>query len=292
MTSRFSVEELSGPIVQTVLRDAEAGSEVRIAQSRGALATRFFDGKRELLFLDEPSFLDTTKNVRGGIPVLFPSPGKLENDRWARDGKSGSLKQHGFARNTGWKFVGTQTNDHAALTLHLESSTETLANYPWPFAVDLTFSLLKNVLRIEIKVANTGTEPMPYGFGFHPYFLADFQEKEEASIDTNATRAWDNVEKRERPIAGSKGIQLGGPEVDLHLIDHNRTDSALTLPSGKISLKGSDAFQRWVIWTQPGKDFICLEPWTGPGNGLNSGEGLRTLAPGKDETLWLEIFSD
>jgi galactose mutarotase-like enzyme len=84
----------------------------------------------------------------------------------------------------------------------------------------------------------------------------------------------------------------GRRSVDLHLIDHNRSDSALTLPSGKISLKGSDAFQRWVIWTQPGKDFICLEPWTGPGNGLNTGEGLRTLAPGADERMSVEIRGD
>jgi galactose mutarotase-like enzyme len=129
---------------------------------------------------------------------------------------------------------------------------------------------------------------MPYVFGFHPYFFAPFTEKAQARIDTQATRAWDNVEKRERSL---DGIALGGGEVDLHLIDHNKTSSALRLPSGTVEVLGSDAFVRWVIWTLPGKEFICLEPWTGPGDALNTGVGLRNLAPGADERMSVEIRS-
>ena len=286
MNPRFSVETLPGAIDQLVLRDLGVGSEVRVAPARGALATRFFDGARELLFLNRESFLDLGKNVRGGIPVLFPTPGKLDGDAWARAGQSGRLKQHGFARNASWTRVRSADAERAEMTLALASTPETLRDYPWPFAVELTFALRERTLRLEIRVVNQGTEPMPYGFGFHPYFLAPLAEKAQARIDTRATRAWDNVAKVERALGE---LALGGAEVDLHLLDHDATSSALHLPGGSVAVKGSAAFVRWVIWTLPGKEFICLEPWTCPGNALNSGAGLRTLAPGAAEELWLEI---
>ncbi len=284
---QFSIEEIhDGPIPELALRDDDA--EVTVAPSRGALVTRFFDGTREILYLDRASFLDTSKNVRGGIPVLFPSPGKLENDRWSRNGKSGALKQHGFARNAAWKVAQTDVSTRAQATLALDSSEETRKEYPFDFRVELTFSLRAPTLRIGITVENKSAEPMPYGFGFHPYFLAPLAEKSAAHIETTATRAWDNVEKRERPLGK---IQLGGPEQDLHLLDHPNTSSALHLPRGAVAVDGSPQFKRWVIWTLPEKEFICLEPWTCPGNALNTGEGLRTLAPGLSDSLWVEIRS-
>ncbi len=287
--SQFSLDELNdGPIPLLALRDDEAESEVVLAPSRGALVTRFFDGTRELLYLDQASFLDTSKNVRGGVPVLFPSPGKLENDHWSRGGKGGALKQHGFARNAAWKVVQTDVSSRAQATLSLESGEETRKDYPFDFRVELTWSLRGGTLRAGITVANTGDEPMPYGFGFHPYFLAPLGEKAGARIDTSATRVWDNVEKRERPLGR---LYLGGPEQDLHLLDHPATSSALHLPRGTVAVDGSPQFKRWVIWTLPEKEFICLEPWTCPGNALNTGEGLRALAPGMSDSLWVEIRS-
>jgi galactose mutarotase-like enzyme len=44
-----------------------------------------------------------------------------------------------------------------------------------------------------------------------------------------------------------------------------------------------------VIWTLPGKDFVCLEPWTAPANALNSGESLLIVPPGAHRDLWTEI---
>ncbi len=82
------------------LSDDEAGSAVTIVPGRGAIITRFRVGERELLYLDESTLRDPAKNVRGGIPLLFPSPGRLTGDRFERDGRSGSMKQHGFARDS------------------------------------------------------------------------------------------------------------------------------------------------------------------------------------------------
>ncbi|HEY8537391.1 MAG TPA: hypothetical protein VIL28_00910 [Steroidobacteraceae bacterium] len=57
--------------------------ETTIAPHRGAIVTSLRIDGRELLYFDEATFNDPAKNVRGGIPLLFPTPGKLENDRWS-----------------------------------------------------------------------------------------------------------------------------------------------------------------------------------------------------------------
>ena len=55
----------------------DEGSRAEIVPERGALVSRFIVEGEPILFLDESTLADPTKNVRGGIPVLFPAPGVL-----------------------------------------------------------------------------------------------------------------------------------------------------------------------------------------------------------------------
>lgn len=261
--------------------DPVSGSAVTIAPERGALVTSFRVGDRELLYLDAATLVDSTKNVRGGIPVLFPSPGKLEGDSWQRQGQSGALKQHGFARNLPWTVVETET---AVLSLVLTSNEQTLLQYPWHFTAILKFTLSAAKLRITMKIKNRSESAMPFGLGYHPYF--QIADKGRANIDTSATRAFDNVTKRIVPFSG---FDLTRDEVDLHLLDHGSDASAVHFAGGCIAVSASQDFKRWVVWTLAGKDFVCLEPWTSPGNALNSGDGLITLAAGQIHESWIEL---
>ena len=56
------------------LTDGDAAATV--VPERGGLVTRFAVGARELLYLDPATLADPTKNVRGGVPVLFPFAGR------------------------------------------------------------------------------------------------------------------------------------------------------------------------------------------------------------------------
>ena len=62
-------------------------------------------------------------------------------------------------------------------------------------------------------------------------------------------------------------------------------------PAGTVQLRGSAEYTHWVVWTLAGRDFVCLEPWTCPGNALNTGDGLLVLAPGEARALSLEIIA-
>lgn len=265
------------------LTDGQTDSSVVIAPHRGAIVTSFCVKACELLYLDAATFDDPTKNVRGGIPVLFPSPGKLDGDRFRSNGREGAMKQHGFARTLPWTVAAEPTPSTA--TLALESNEATLSQYPWRFRAELEFVLQATRLRITTRVQNTDDAPMPCGMGFHPYFQV--LDKTQARIDTDASLAFDNVTKKTQLFSG---FDLTEPEVDLHLLDHRRPSSTLHLGDGSsIDVRASPEFALWVVWTLAGKDFVCLEPWTSPANALNNGDRLLTVAPGQARELWMEI---
>lgn len=263
------------------IADVASGSAVTIAPQRGALVTSFRVGDRELLYLDAATFVDPAKNVRGGVPVLFPTPGKLEGDVWQHQGNRGALPQHGFARNLPWTLVSNTTS---SLTLELRSTQQTLTHYPWNFTVVANFTVQGTRLRITMTITNRSTSHMPFGLGYHPYF--QMTDKKAARIDTSATRAFDNVSKHEVAFTG---FDLTRKEVDLHLLDHGSQSACLHCADASIEVAASPDFKRWVVWTLAGKAFVCLEPWTSPGNALNSGDELVSLAPGQVHESWMEI---
>jgi galactose mutarotase-like enzyme len=269
------------------LADADARSAVAIVPARGAITTRFRVGERELLYLDASTLGDPARNVRGGIPVLFPSPGPLTADRFARGGRSGSMKQHGFARTMAWETRSVGVTDAAQATLVLRSDDATRAQYPFDFLVAITFSLLGARLRLDVSVENTGDAALPFAFGLHPYFLVADADKARVKIATRATRAYDNVTKRVIPF---HGFDLTAPEVDLHLIDHGNSRSELAWGDGtRVAIRASPELTHWVVWTLGGRDFVCVEPWTAPADALNTGEALIEVPPKASRAVWVEI---
>jgi galactose mutarotase-like enzyme len=264
-------------MTDSLLTLSHDGTSAAIAPQRGAIVTSFRVQDRELLYLDQATFDDRSKNVRGGIPLLFPSPGKLLDDRW----KHGQMKQHGFARNVAWT-VAAQTESQA--TLLLGASEETLRGFPWKFTARLTYTIAPSTLTLSFDIANEDSTPMPFAFGLHPYFVV--HDKAHARIPTKATRAYDNVAKTIVPFGGFEFTQR---EVDLHLVDHGSAAAMLDLGDVTIAIDCSPELTRWVVWTLPGKDFICLEPWSAPGNALNTGEGLIVVPPGERHEMTVKF---
>jgi galactose mutarotase-like enzyme len=270
-------------VKELTLRDDESGAVATVAPERGGIVTGFDIRERRVLFMDRETLRDPAKNVRGGLPVLFPSPGKLDEDAWAYAGRQGSMNQHGFARNMPWQVTELSAN---AVALRLTGNESTLAQYPWDFTIEHMISVRGWSLRLEQTVLNRSASTLPFGFGFHPYFFVPQAEKGETTIATRATRAFDNVKKQTVAI---QGIDLTKDEVDLHLLDHGSSSSELRSPLGGVELKASPEYTHWVVWTLAGRDFVCLEPWTCPGNALNTKEHLMLLEPGQSRSLWLEI---
>ena len=267
------------------LRDTDAGSVAVIAPARGALVRSFSVGGRELLYLDENTFADPAKNVRGGVPVLFPAPGRLRDDVWQRHGRRGEMKQHGFARSEPWSEVERNIADAANVVLALQSHSGLHAQFPWQFAARLGISLRGAILRIRFELTNLDDAPLPYALGFHPYFAVS--DKVGATIPTKASAAYNNRKKALEPFTG---FHLTADELDLHLQDHGSDHCDMLLSNGSgIRVRASAAFTRWVVWTLGEQPFVCVEPWTAGADALNTGELLLHLPPNETAAHWMEI---
>lgn len=234
-------------------------SSATVVPERGGLVTGFVVDGEPLLFLEAATLDDVTKNVRGGVPVLFPFPGKPP--------PGVALKQHGFARLEKWDVVSATASQ---LVCRL-AAQPIIPAFPYDFVLTQTVSLTPGALTLAFEIENRGDVPMPLHFGLHPYFAV--ADKQAARVETNATRAFDQRAGTTGPVPA---LDFGGDGLDVHLLDHRGGRTVLHRGAARpISLKWSEGFTTLVLWTLPGKPFICVEPWTAPAGTY----GQQTLKP-------------
>ena len=283
----FSISVNQNQYVTYTLSDESASSRLEVVPERGGIVTRWSIQGQELFYLDQERFTHPELSVRGGNPILFPICGNLPDDVYAYDGKSYSLKQHGFARNLPWEVVEQSTESSSKLTISLKSNDETLAVYPFEFQVKFVYELEGKTLKIHQEYINQSDKVMPLSFGFHPYFLVPDKEKLSLDIPASTYQAKDSTE-----VVSYKGsFDFNEDEIDVALKPLNGSSASITDSSRslKINLKWSDDFSTIVFWTVKGKDFVCLEPWSAPRNALNTAENLTELQPGASCEALVEI---
>jgi galactose mutarotase-like enzyme len=280
---RYEVIQTEDPLETHLLVDHEAKARVVLAPARGGMVTRFIVGDTNVLYLDADTLRDPTKNVRGGIPVLFPIAGRLADDKYQVDGVTYTMKQHGFARGLPWAIVDQATDGGARLGLALTPNHVTRPQFPFDFRLAITYVLSEGRLTVQMRVTNPGGRPLPVHPGLHPYFQLADRNKRTARVLTDATQAFDN--RTGSTVALREPIDLAGDVVDLHVLDHWPRTVRLTRPEDRdleLSLGVPDRVL--VVWTERGRDFVCVEPWAAQRNAMNEGRALVIPPGGSYET--------
>ena len=262
------------------LTDTVAESEIDVVPERGGIILAWRIGGKDIFYLDKERFTNPELSIRGGNPILFPICGNLPDNVYRHNNKEYALKQHGFARNLPWEVAEEETKgDRAAITLALYSNDETLAAFPFEFQVSFTYQLAGNSIEIIQRYTNTGSEPMPFSTGFHPYFYAS--DKAQLQFQIPSSEYWDQKNHTTHSFTGSFDFELD--EIDVAFGDLTAQSASVIDPSRQLELivEYDDAYSYLVFWTLKGKDYYCLEPWSAPRNALNSGKNLMVLAPGE-----------
>lgn len=243
-------------------------TRARIAPTRGGIVTSLVVDSTELLYLDRESFNDPARNVRGGIPLLYPFCGLLENNHFAAAGTT--MPQHGFARNQPWKVLKHSAD---SLELEMESSAQIRAVFPYAFTLRKKITLSPRGLRIALTTQNESDLAMPLSPGWHPYFPCAPEDKERVS---------GNVPGMEPGCIRDSGTDGGLPAPGDGRV-------AFQIPGlGELRLSFSPEMRHLQLWTLPGKPFVCIEPFHGPPNTINTPRALM-VAPGESTVLWMEI---
>lgn len=281
----YKIETIPGAITQYKIQ-GEEGNYFKIAPERGGIVTEFCAQGKSVLWMDWDTFYDTSRYVWGGIPVLFPNCGALKDDTVVFGGTSYQLPLHGFARNLPWQVVDTvATEGSASITLQLQSSEITLAQYPFAFTLGCTYQLEGSKLNIYISCQNRSSEPMPVQLGFHTYFEVN-GKGEALHYETPCTRYLDLADNLEKDFASLP--PLTNDQTGKFLLDARGsiafTDSERGL---KTSIQCQKEFPLLLLWAGDGEKF-CIEPWTGPLGAQNTKEGLVYITTGE---TWQTGFS-
>jgi len=259
------------PYPHWLFTDPATGDRLRLVPERGGLITSWESGGRERLYFDQERFADPALSVRGGIPVLFPICGGLPDH---------PLPQHGFARGRPWTIAPLEGGD-SGVRLQLKDSPATLALFPHPFALTLEVRLWPAALEIEAVVENTGAESLPFCFGLHPYFQVSSLAA--VGIEGLPERVLDQVSGEqvtaaERLAVLASGVDLlAEPAGPVRLVDAAAGEVITLEPTAPLDLT--------VVWTDPPRSMVCLEPWSAPRGALLSGDRLLRLAPGETHRL-------
>ena len=274
------------PKDRIMIRIEQGSCQASISPQRGAIVTSLKVHGEELLYLDQATFDDPTKNVRGGIPVLFPICGPLPETKYDWGGSSFSMKQHGFAREQEWKVV-EQNPDR--LVLELTDSEVTRAQYPFSFCYRLIFQALSEGLKIGQTIKNLGDEAMPLQFGFHPYFLVG--DKEALELTLPVTRYSDNKSEARGDFPG---FDFSSEEIDWAFPEPTASEAGFQDPSRNLRIKLSydEIYQVLVFWTLKGSPFVCLEPWSSSRLAFPLGPDLHHLAAGETLRASMRVAAD
>ena len=262
-----------------------SGIRAVILPEKGATVISLSRDNREFLYRD-PENLASPERPRCGIPFLFPIFGRLQDGKYTWDGREYAMEIHGFGHTSSWQ-VAAHTED--TLRLVLEDSEATRSQYPFRFRVTLEFTVGEETLTIRQTYENRDNQPMPYNYGFHPYFLTE--KPENLRVETQADTFFDFAVGGRAFGRGSVTLSVpeGAPETGAAFMVVRGPTSVHNEAEGKrLTREFDDSFPTHVLWTQAGKKFVCVEPVNGSANGLNTGVYL-TLQPGEKKTAFVRL---
>lgn len=253
---------------------------------KGAELNSLKSNNREYIWEGNPDFWGKH------APILFPIVGTLKNNTYHYDGVDYQLSRHGFARDLNFEIIEQKENRVIFL---LQSSKETLKNYPFHFELQLIYTLIENSLNIQYKVINHGGNKMLFSIGAHPAFALnkdfenyaiEFEQEEslkyyvlENDLISNATKDLTLVNKK-IPLT----YKLF--ENDALIFKSMQSNSLTIVENLKPLLRVNfDNFPHLGIWTKTNAPFLCIEPWHGYTDVLESNgnlfdkEGIKILNP-------------
>jgi galactose mutarotase-like enzyme len=257
--------------------DPSSGDLLRLVPERGGLISGWCCGGREVVYLDLERFLDPAQSVRGGFPVLFPITGGLPNNELPLPQGTFTLPQHGFARNLPWRMEALA--DGRGVALELSDTAETLQAYPFQFLLRLEVRLAPGALEVATTVTNRSAEAMPFSFGLHPYF--NLSSLEGVRFEGLPDECLNHLTMA--PAATAEQMQRLASGIDLLVRPSGPVRLVDEAAGATLELQLSHPFDLVVLWTEPPRPMVCIEPWSGPRQALLSGDRRIELAP-RDST--------
>lgn len=150
-----------------------------------------------------------------------------------------ALHQHGFARNREFSHKVSENT----LEMKLISDDQTRELFPYDFELVLRAEILEKSVQISLIIKNTGYKNMPIAPWLHPYFLIPENQKDRFFLEKN----WEKIEDYKK--YEWETIYTTNPWIFQAYLWENI-----------LELDYGAEFQKLWLRSEPGKDFLCIEP--------------------------------
>ncbi|MBY3623584.1 aldose 1-epimerase [Acinetobacter sp. CUI P1] len=291
--------------------------EVTLLPRLGNNVISLFDVKKQREILRRPDESDQAffmqKPYHFGMPLLIP-PGRIRKGQFQFEGTSYQFDQntandnhiHGLHRTQAWCVSDIEEDeDGCAVTTEFrtEDDPHWMEQFPIPLKFEMTFRLQEARLTQTLKVTNFGDHRIPFGIGYHTWFMIDGEpERWNLKLPVNSI-----YELNDELLPSGNLIPLGdleslntgmnmqGTNFDTALrIGEEQPVEALLLRDDGYGLRytaDENLFRHWVLYTKgPADQFLCIEPYTWLPNAPNVSDdasftGLLTIEPGQSQNL-------
>jgi aldose 1-epimerase len=323
------------PLTEYILEHPETGEFLSVIPGFGGLLRRLVLRKgNDLLALikapESPQALLADESYASAF--MYPFPSRIRHGIYRFNGEDYTLPMneakrdnaiHGLVHGESFEVVSQETTDtHAQLVIRYDYPG-TLAGYPFPFSLTVTYELIQAdqlplgsitndrmcALRISYSAENTGRSQCPAAFGWHPYFTLSEEPVDDMTLSLPARTGIvldDNmIPSGTHPAEQASTLTLHERELDnafaIEPADTN-TDTVpyaeTILTSQRMGIRlivgqemGKGKLNYLVCFTPPRRDSIAIEPLTANVNSFNNQEGLAVLNPGDtlSGTIWVRL---
>ncbi|MET9860780.1 aldose 1-epimerase [Streptomyces smyrnaeus] len=234
------------------------GTEVTVEPQRGCRLASLRVGGTELL----------RQGPKYGSFVMAPWCGRTAQGRFRNGGEMFQLPLnnrphaiHGTVRDAVWRQAPGATATKASFTYELTDP------WPWEGRVTQVVELAEDGGSLTLKLAvETFDVSFPAQAGWHPWFLRNLgQGGEDVRIDFSPE--WQEERGTDHIPTGARIEPRPGPWDDCFGMPGG-VDVTLTWPS-ELSLRMTSRAEYVVVYDEP-EEAVCVEPQSGPPNGLNS----------------------
>src|SRR3972149_3987400 len=139
-----------------MVKIAHGDVTAEVVPERGALVSSLRVRGREVLYLDRTTLKDLSKNVRGGIPLLFPFASNLVDEVFVPAGTK--MKQHGFGGAEPWRVVEKRADGGRVA---LVQDAYPASHFPYEYEAEQAATVLPHGLHVELLIVNKGVKPLP-----------------------------------------------------------------------------------------------------------------------------------
>jgi aldose 1-epimerase len=304
------------------IRDAATGSKAEILVSQGFNCFRFTampQGKPvEVIFAPADFALGSSRPSSGGIPLLFPFPGRIPGTTFTWEGKHYQLEPadafgnaiHGFVHARPWRII-EQSETRIVGQFHGWRDDPSLkARWPADFRITASYTLARNSLNAEYLLENPGDVPLPCGFGTHPYFCVPLggPAADGCVVKLPVSARWELAEMlptgRRLELVNASELRTGKRFAELKFddvfsglaFDGEWCTTSIRDPGSGVTMtqRFDRAFRECVVYTAPHRQAICIEPLTCvpscfdlTARGIDA--GLRIVPPGGSFACRVEI---